>query len=314
VLNLLAGLAADQGAPPLRYRGPFATEQLFWALAESFRYDEAAADPVAAFLAEAEAAFAAGESREAPLAWTAAPHERRFDAGGVYVQLRDGVEKVVWEGRAYYRTAWQGLLRREHRVVLPAATPRYVAGLQALGRLIEAHVVLDAAGRVLDILVPPPRDAGPAAPLSPLWRDTLGALLPCEATPLLGPAIDVVWPAIAVTWDAVSRDLVAAQGETIRLSPALARLYQAQRGGRGPEARRTLARDLVREVLGLLGPAVRARAAAWLEAQPPARQAELLEAAAPDPAAAAARAAPALARLLDALAAGEALPARSPSE
>jgi hypothetical protein len=29
--------------------------------------------------------------------------------GGPSVQLRDGVEKVWWEGRTYYRTEWQRL-------------------------------------------------------------------------------------------------------------------------------------------------------------------------------------------------------------
>jgi hypothetical protein len=307
VLNVLAALAADQAVAALRYRGPYATEQLFWALVECFRYDERAPDPLPAFLSEAEAAFAAAESREAPLDWAPAPHERRFGSPGLYVQLRDGVEKVVWEGRAYYRPDWQGLVRREHRVVRPAAAGS-VAGLQVLGRLVEPHLVLDARGHVLDACAPPAAEPGPGTDLSPLWREALGALLPLEATPLLAPAIAAVWPGIAVTWTPVARDLVAARGAAIRLSPVLAGCYRAERAARPPDGRRALARDLVREVLGLVGPAVRAAAAAWLEAQPAARQAALLEAGARDPAEAAARAAPALARLLDALAAGEALP------
>src|SRR5262245_27706070 len=54
ILNLLAGLAAEQGARSLRYRGPYATEQLFWALAESFRFDAAESDPLGCFLDGAE--------------------------------------------------------------------------------------------------------------------------------------------------------------------------------------------------------------------------------------------------------------------
>lgn len=204
LLNLLAGLAADQGAPRLRYRGPYATEQLFWALAESFRFEAAGDDPVGRFLDGAEAALLAGTMREAPVDWAPAPHERLFlDAapGGLYVQLRDGVEKVVWEGRPYYRTDWQGLTRREHRVVRAAPAPdgglRFVVGLAALGRPVEDHWLLDAEGGVIDALAPPAGadEPGRETPLAPPWRAALGALLPLEASPLLATAIAAVWPA-----------------------------------------------------------------------------------------------------------------------
>ena len=67
--------------------------------------------------------------------------------------------------------------------------------------------------------------------------------------------------------------------------------------------------ELVREVLGLIGPAVRAAASAWLEASPATRQEAELEAAAQrDRAAVASAALAPLGRLLDALAAGAALP------
>jgi hypothetical protein len=65
----------------------------------------------------------------------------------------------------------------------------------------------------------------------------------------------------------------------------------------------------VREVLGLIGPAVRDAAVAWLAASPVIRQEAELEAAAQrDRAAVAAAALVPLGRLLDALAAGGALP------
>lgn len=320
ILNLLAALAADQDAGPLRYRGPYATEQLFWTLAESFRFDPAVPDPLGRFLEGAEDAFLAGELREAPLDWTPAPHERLLLGGGLYVQLRDGVEKVAWEGRTYYRQEWQGLTRREHRVVRPVSTPeggrRFVAGLTALGRPLEDHLVLDADGELLEAPAPagPPAGFEADAPLAAVWREALETLLPLDATPLLGPAITAVWPEFDVAWGPVVRDLVETRAERVRLSPALARLYLAERDARPDAAeRRALAHALVREVLSLLGPSMRQAAAVWLDAQPAGRQAELLEAARHvDRQVAAGRAAVALGRLLDALVAGEGLPPAPP--
>ena len=80
VLNFLASLLVDQGTTRVHYRGPYATEQLFTALLESFRYDPAATSPLDQFMG-------------APLAWTSAPHERLFSPAGAYVQLREGDRK-----------------------------------------------------------------------------------------------------------------------------------------------------------------------------------------------------------------------------
>jgi hypothetical protein len=312
ILNRLAALAADQGATALRYRGPYATEQLFWALLESFRLD----DPAGAlerFLSGAEAAFLTGTMREAPVDWRPAPHAARLRDGGVGVQLRDGVEKVWWEGRTYYRPEWQGLSRAEHRVVRRLerdGAVTYAVGLVALGRPIEDHLVLDAAGNALAGPAPPePAVPEAEAPLDGLWTAALGALLPLPATPLLAPAIEAVWPRFAVAWGPVSRDLVAGDGERVRLSWALPHLVRAELVGGGRDARRAVARAFVRTVLSLVGPPVRRAAAAWLAAQPPARQAALLDAArGVDRPAAAARGAVALGRLLDALVLEEAVP------
>jgi hypothetical protein len=311
LLNLLAGLAADQGATRLRYRGPYATEQLFWSLAESFRFDAAERDPLGCFLDGAEAAFLGGELREAPLDWTPAPHERRWPDGGLAVQLRDGVEKVAWAGRTYYRTEWQGLRRREHRVVRPVDAAdgrrRFVAGLVALGRPLEDHLVLDERGELVDRPAPDAAAAGAGeeSPLAPVWRDALASLVPLDATPLLSSALEAVWPAFDVAWGPVARDLVEARGERLRLSTALARLYRVERAARAAAAQRALAKALVRDVLDLVGPPARVAAVAWLEARPADRRAGLLESDRPRRAAEAARA---LGRLLDALEAGHALP------
>jgi hypothetical protein len=309
LLNVLAGLARDQGRASLRYRGPYPTEQLFWSLLESFRAP--GPDALARFIAEAEATFAAGAPREAALDWVPAPHERVRLPGGLAVQLRDGVEKVTWAGRAYHRVEWPGFRRREHRVVRAVETPdgvRYVAGLQALGLAIEDHVVLDTRGEPLERHPPRPEE-GPARAMGPLWEAALAALVPLEATPLLGSAVRAVWPAMRLMWAPVPGDLLEARDGVVRLSFKLAAAYHATRVGAPAPARRGLARDLVREVLGLAGPAVRQAAAAWLEALPQGRrEAELAASAAADRREQAAAAAPRLVRLLDALEAGAALP------
>lgn len=312
ILNMLSALAADQGAAPLRYRGPFATEQLFWALAEGFRFARVP-DPLAAFLDGAAAAFAAGALHEAPLDWTPTPHERLFLPDGVYVQLRNGVEKVWWEGRAYYRLEWQGLTRREHRIIRRLTAPdgrlRFVATLHALGHPLQDHLVLDADGTVIERPAAGATEPGlePDVPLAGLWREALGTLLPLEATPLLAPAIEAVWPALEVVWGTVPRDLVDVRGRTVRLSRALTRCYAAERARLAGAARRTLAQRLVREVLGLLGPPVRRAAAAWLEGEPPSRQQALLDSGAGlDRPAAALGAAERLRPLIDALTSGDA--------
>ncbi|HEX2499846.1 MAG TPA: hypothetical protein VHO73_00215 [Methylomirabilota bacterium] len=314
LLNVLAALAWDQRRPALRYRGPYPTEQLFWSLTESFRFDRLApgADPLARFVADAEATFARGLPEVAPVDWTPAPHERRLHAGGLVVQLRDGVERIAWQGRSYHRTECQGLRRREHRVVraveAEGGTRHYVASLEALGTVLEDHLLLDERGELLDHRSPAP-DETLETPLAPPWREALGALLPLEATPLLTGAIEAVWPETRLGWGPVPGDLVEARGGTLRLSPKLARVYRCAWVDAPASARRALAQQLVREVLGLIGPSIRAAATAWLEAVPAGRQEAELEAAARRNRVTLAAAALApLGRLLDALAAGAALP------
>src|SRR5213593_720406 len=105
IFNLLARLAAEHGVDRLRYDGPYPTEALFVALLESFRYAPASGDPLAAFMA-------------GDLAWRPAPYTAAVEAHGAWVQWRDGrVEKIVADGRAYYRPDWQDLSRRGTRVV-----------------------------------------------------------------------------------------------------------------------------------------------------------------------------------------------------
>jgi hypothetical protein len=315
LLNVLAALAWDQGRPALRYRGPYPTEQLFWSLTESFRVGASSPglDPLARFLADAEMRFARGASEEVPVDWIPAPHERRVHADGLVVQFRDGIERITWQGRSYHRTECQGLRRREHRVVrlveAEGGARRYIASLEALGTVVEDHLVLDDRGEPLDRRSPasdPPFETPLAAP----WRDALGALLPLEATPLLGGAIGAVWPELQLAWASIPGDLVEASGTKLRLSPKLARVYRNARVSEpSTGGRRALAQRLVREVLGLIGPAVRDAAVGWLLALTPIRQeAELAAAAQRDRVMLAQVALSPLGRLLDALEAGTALP------
>ena len=313
LLNLLASLAGDQRRPALRYRGPYPTEQLFWSLTESFRFGRVPrSEPLAQFLADAELTFARGTPKDARLDWAPAPHERRVHSDGLVVQLRDGVERIVWQGRSYHRTECQGLRRREHRVVrgieVGDGPQRYVASLEALGTVVEDHVLLDARGEPLERREVGP-DWGPERPLAGPWRDALGTLLPLEATPLLEGAIGAVWPEIDLAWGPIPGDLVEARGSTLRVSPKLARVYRSAWTGAAAGERRALAQRLVREVLGLIGPAVRDAAVGWLLTLDPIRQEAALAAAAQRDRVTLARAAlEPLGRLLDALEAGAALP------
>ena len=313
LLNVVATLAQDQGRPALRYRGPYPTEQLFWSLTESFDLGEPAAapGPLAQFLADAEATFASGVSGEAPLDWIPAPHERRRLVDGLGVQLRDGVERITWRRRSYHRTECRGLRRREHRVVRVVdldGEARYVASLEALGAVIEDHVVLDARGSLVDGR-DPGHEEGPEYPVATPWREALRALLPLEATSLLAGAIEAVWPATELAWGPVPGDLVAVQGSVIRLSPKVARAYRSAWVATPAGARRALAQRLVREVLGLIGPGIREAAVAWLLGLPAARQTSELEASAHRDRVGLARVALApLGRLLDLLEVGRAMP------
>ena len=314
LLNVLAALAWDQGRPALRYRGPYPTEQLFWSLTESFRFGPLGPgfDPRARFLTDAEVTFARGAPEEVPVDWIPAPHERRVHSDGLVVQLRNGIERVTWQGRTYHRIECQGLRRREHRVVRSVeagdGARRYLASLEALGAVVEDHVTLDEQGNPLDRHLPVP-DPVLETPLAGPWREALGALLPLEATPLLTGAIEAVWPGIHLAWGPVPGDLVETHATALRLSPKLGRVYRSVWADAAAGARRALAQRLVREVLGLIGPAVRDAAVGWLEALPATRQeAELAAAARRDRVALASAALAPLGRLLDLLEAGAALP------
>lgn len=263
VLNFLASLLVEQGTSRVRYRGPYATEQLFTALLESFRYDPTATSPLDQFMA-------------AGLAWTPAPHERLFSPAGAYVQLRDGIEKVVFQGRAYYRRRWQGVLRDEPRV-LREEGDRVIASLWAMGEPLEDHLILDRAGEVLAVLPAAPAE-GPYVPFSRRWRSAVGELVAHGSTPLLRPSILGIVERLDLQWGPVTGDLVEAAGERLVVSLRLPRVLrlrlEAQPDG---EQRVRAALSLAAEVAKLLGPAVRRKAQAALAALPESGQRAALE-------------------------------------
>ena len=258
ILNLLAGLMKDQGIARVRYSGPYPSESLFTALLESFRYDPGAASPIEQFLA--------GE----PLDWLPAPHERHEVAPGVWVQMRHEVEKVVLAGAPFYRRDWQGVERQEPRVVR-ADGRRLVCSLWALDQSIEDRLVLTIDGEIVSAPAPK-RDPRPPAPLAPLWRTALGALIARESAPPLAPVVASVMAGLALEWGPVPGDLLAADGARYRISWRL-RDTGADWIGAAPEAERAQrAAALILEVAHLLAPAVRLRAQMALEALPEAEQ------------------------------------------
>jgi hypothetical protein len=264
VLNLLAGLMKDQGRARVRYRGPYPTEQLFTALLECFRYDPAEPAPLDRFLAGGH------------LDWLPAPHERHHVGDRVYVQLRQEIDKVVVDGVAFYRADWQGVIRREPRVVR-ASADKVICSLWALGRPLEDRLVLDRSGEVL--AAPPFRDDTAApAPLAAVWSAALADLIARESHRALAPAIRQVMDGLALEWGPVPGDLLRVDGSACRISRRLrdAALAEVRQAAPGPErAERAIA--FVLEVARLLGSEVRVRAQERLEALAEAEQQQLWE-------------------------------------
>ncbi len=263
VLNFLASLLLDQGTSRVHYRGPYATELLFTSLLESFRYDPTATSPLEEFM-------------RGDLSWSPAPHERLFPPSGAYVQLRDGIEKVVFRGRPYYRRLWQGVIRDEPRVVREDGE-RVTCSLWALGEAIEDHLVLDRNGEVLGVPpVQPPE--GDRTPLSPRWRSAVGELIAQQSSPLLRPSILGVVEGLRLEWGPMAGDLVEAMGEHVVVSLRMPRLFGLKLEAQQKMGQRlSLALGFATEVAKLLGPFVRGKAQAALASLPESKQRSALE-------------------------------------
>jgi len=267
VLNLVASLMKDQGVARVRYRGPFPSEQLFTTLLECFRYDPGQALPLERFLADGG------------LDWLPAPYESHRVAAWATVQLRQAIDKVVADGVTFYRPEWQGIARREARVVRDDGE-RVVCSLWALGGPLEDRLVLDRSGEILEAPAARAREM-PPAPLPPVWNSALGDLIARESAPALGPAIMEVLRRMPLEWGAVPGDLVRAWDKRIRLSSRLREAGAASLRSAAPGRERAeQALRFVLEVARLLGPEVRGRAQALLESLPSLEQARRLDAAA----------------------------------
>jgi hypothetical protein len=269
VLNLLATLAAEQGRARLRYHGPYPTETLFLTLLESFHYAGRPLDPLAAFMSGA-------------LEWQPAPHARWFSPEGAGVSLRGRVEKVVWSGRAYVRPDWQGVSR--HAPWRLRDTPEGVRGsLWALGTVLEDRLTVSAAGDALSVLPPRPQPEE-RAPLPAAVAAGVGALVAATGAPALAPHVPAALADLHLAWAPTPGDLVAIDGDEVRLSTALRALIVERLGAASGPARAALALAALREIALLVGDAVRARAQARVAALPLAEQERLLAAPpGPDP-------------------------------
>ena len=263
VLNLIARLAVEQGVSTLRYDAPYPTEQLFLALLESFRWrGDDVGDPLVAFMTGA-------------LAWTPAPHTRAFESESVYVQHRDRIEKISIDGRAFYRPDWQGVGRRTARVVRDAAST-VRASLQALGVVLEDHVVLAPDGAVLEVPQPLP-DPPAVRPLPAAVVSGVVATVVAASAPPLAATIRQVAGRLAFEWGPVAAGLVDITPACVRLSPKLIRALQtvlARANGR--LERVGVAFAALGEAAELIGDALRRRAQDELERASAAEQAAAL--------------------------------------
>ena len=263
VLNLIAELAAAQGAGPLAYRGPYPTEQLFLALLESFRYEPASADPLSAFM-------------QGGLGWTPAPAERVFSADDLYVQVRERIEKVVWRGGTYYRADWQGVARHSPRRIIDA-TDGVRCVLWALGQRLEDHLLLRPDGDLATILT----DEPPAAASRPLpasvWSGVVAAVA-ARCAPPLAPFVESAAAAFSLEWGPVARDLAQIGHGRVRISDRLRGALAGRLAATTARAdRAALGLAAIAEMAALVGDELRGRAQAEMLGFPPAAQPAALE-------------------------------------
>src|SRR5437016_5691643 len=270
VLNLVAALMKDQGVARVRYRGPFPSERLFTTLLECFRYDPRQTLPLERFVADGG------------LDWLPAPYESHRVAPWVTVSLRESIDTVTADGITFSRPDWQGVARREPRVVRVDGE-RVRCSFWVLGGPLEDRLGLDQAGEVLEAPAAKEPEAAPA-PLPPFWHTAPADLIARERAAPLAAAIKEVLRDVAIEWGAVPDDLLRAWDRRIRLSGRLREAGQASLRGAAPgQERAEQALRFILEVARLLGPEVRTRAQALLEALPESEQRRRLEAAAAEP-------------------------------
>jgi len=253
ILNFIAARAAEQGAGPLAYSGPYPTEQLFLALLESFRYEPAVPDPLAAFMAGG-------------LGWRPAAAEHLFVGDDLFVQRRDRIEKVVWRGITYYRPEWQDVVRHAPRRIVDA--PDGVrCGLWALARPLDDALRLHPDGGLAAILAEEPAPAASRLLPDPVWAGVAAVVAARGAAPL-APFVESVAAAFSLEWGPVARDLVQIGRGRVRIS---ARLRDALAAGLAVAStagdRAALGLAVIAEMAGLVGDTLRGRAQAEILAR-----------------------------------------------
>jgi hypothetical protein len=262
VLNVLALLAQDQEKSVLRYRGPYPSERLFTTLRESFRYSGEPGAIRERFTQGLEEAALQLEMKEAEVDWAPAPHERFFPAAHTCVQLRDGIEKVYDRGRIYYRPD----LAVDAQAIWLRQTEEgralYVAGLMILGQALEAHLVLDESGMIVE-RPPSKRDWALRGrlQLSDDWKAMLVRLIAAESSPLLHSALWPVMAELTFTWEPLRGKLWTIEGNEISLHAGIVAVYRAALS-RTKSAGESLllAARFVSELARLIGPLLRSRA------------------------------------------------------
>ena len=267
VLNFIAARAAEQGAGPLAYRGPYPTEQLFLALLESFRYEPDVPDPLATFV-------------QGGLTWRPAPSERVFVGDDIYAQLRGRIEKVVWRGIAYYRPDWQNVVRHTPRRIVDA--PDGVrCGLWALGRRLEDGLLLRPDGDLGQILAVEPAPSASRPMPATVWAGVAAAVAARGAMPL-APFVESVAGAFSLEWGPVARDLVQVGRGRVRISERLRDALAAGLAAAPAVAdRAALGLAVIAEMAALVGDELRGRAQAEILRRAPTEHPAALEGASP---------------------------------
>ncbi len=262
VLNVLALLARDQGKSVLRYRGPYPSERLFTTLRESFRYSGEPGANRERFTQGLEETALRLEMKEAEVDWAPFPHERFFPAAHTCVQLRDGIEKVYDRGRIYFRPD----LTVDAQAIWLRQTEEgrtlYVAGLMILGQALEAHLVLDEQGMIVER--PPIKrdwDLRGRLQLSDDWKAMLVRLIASESSPLLHSALWPVMAELTFMWEPLRGRLWSIEGNEISLHAGIVAVYRAALS-RTKSAGESLllAARFTSELARLIGPLLRARA------------------------------------------------------
>jgi hypothetical protein len=111
-----------------------------------------------------------------------------------------------------------------------------------------------------------------------VWRAALGELIARESAPALAAEIARVTAELTLEWGPVPGDLLRVHGQEVRLSRRLREAGAAAlAGAASPPERAEQALRFVLEVARLLGPEVRLRAQARLEARPESEQRRILE-------------------------------------